>query len=172
MADYLPAFQTELYAKIAATWTDIVVPDGLGTVRPTLFTTEQALKLSIIEFMKDGLEGGQGRPAPPYAFVDIGNSAPAEWTINQDVQVTPMIIYYVDCDHDSHVATQQYVSAKLWAMKRAIDDSSFTTFEPVEYGAVDVSPSNPITNALEAVSKVRLIGGMVYWRPGWLVNFG
>lgn len=172
MADWLPLVQDELYAVIATTLPEIVVPDADTDVRPTLFTSEQASMLSIVEFAKDGI-GGYGRPSPPYLFVDIGQAQAVDWGLTTDVQRAPVTFFYLDTDRTGHVTSQEYVSSRLWALKRALDDSNtFTRFQVPEFGSVDTSPSNPLSQRLENVSKVRMCGGMLSYRPGWLVNIG
>lgn len=172
MADYISAFQAELYALIGATLTEITVPNAGGSTRPTLFTTVQALQKSIVEFAKDGI-ASQGRPAPPYLFVEIGQFVP-DSGLNLDNERAPVAFYYVDAASASHTPSQIYVNGRLKALKDALDSqtAAFTTFCPVEYGRIDSSPSNPITKALVAESSVQIAGGMLVYEPGFIVNIG
>lgn len=168
MADYLPALQDAVYGAIAAVWPEIVLP-GSGE-RPTVFTTLQALQVSIVEFTKDGI-AGDGRPAPPYAFVDIGRSEPeAGFCPSLDIQRAPIAIYYVDVAYEGHDTDQVVVSGKLWALKRAVDAGS-NLFQTETKGRLDTSPSSPVVKALAAASKIPLVAGHVLWTPGLLVAY-
>jgi hypothetical protein len=142
-----------------------------GTEKATLFTSIEAANLSIIEFMNDGLKGNRGRPAPPYAAVQIGalNLDP-DWGVSSQTYRAPVTVGIVDATAND--ATQESVAALLEAIQALIDDpaANFTTFQPCERSSIDVSESNPVFQALGSNSKVDIIAGTITWEPGLLLN--
>lgn len=164
------AFHDELLALFAtATGTHL---KGASTSSPsqTLFTSVEAARLSLVEFMKDGLAGNKGRPAPPYGAVQIGRMIPDEqMSAAGGFYVAPVTFALVDALGNT-VATpsQKTVHTILESFAATIEASSanFTNFWREERGAIDSSEENVVFRALASESKVQIVAATLTYSPG------
>jgi hypothetical protein len=137
-------------------------------LKPTCHTDLQALRISLVEYSKDGI-AGKGRPAPPYAFIQIGDFVPDEsWgATNSNLRRAPISVHYVDVE----ATGQKALNAKAFALQQHVDGGlGFSTFQSIEEGQTDSSGSNRVNQALAAESKVKLLCASVHWEPGLLVG--
>lgn len=161
-------FQDEVMATIA-TATGTVLSDDAS--KQTLFTSVEAAALSLVSFMNDGIAGSRGRPAPPYAAVQIGEMVhDPEWGARSRTYRAPVTVAYINSCESG--ATQKTVHVVAEAVADAIDnDASFNTFQaPPERATIDSSEANPVFMTLAVQSKVDIVAAVVTWSPGLLIE--
>lgn len=161
-------FQDELISVVAtATGT---TPSNTDGDPQTLFTSVEAARLSIVEFMNDALAGNRGRPAPPYVAVQVGSEVPEEqYSADGGFFRSPVTIAYIDATGNPDTTPdQKSVHAAIEAIRSRIDayDASFETFWRVERGAIDTSDSNVVFRNLASDSKVQIVAGTLTYSPG------
>lgn len=166
------AFQAELLSLLAAA---TGTHPGGGSQPQTLFTSVEALNLSIVEYVKQGLRGGP-IPPPPYVVVLVGALAhDPEWGVASRTYHAPVTVAAILAR--STGATQDDAHALVQAAADAIDDGDlppagqFATFQsPPERAGIDSSENNVVTQGLAADSRVQIVAATANWTPGLLVS--
>ena len=161
MSDYLPALQLELMTLAASVCPKLILP-GNGTYS-NFHTSVQAARLAVIEMSKN-----PATPPPYYGFV-IGkfNADPDFGGLDNDFQRAPIAFFKIDAN-----TTQAAINADLYNFKVRIDQGTgFSTFQPMERGNIDSSEVNPFNEALLKDAHGNLLGGHVFWNPGFLVGY-
>lgn len=162
-------FHNELL-DLVATITGAVRTDPDDPTRSaTLFTSVETAQISIIEFMNEGVEGGQGRPAPPYWAVQVGDLVPDDGFGSQTFFRAPVTIAVLDAiGNETTNPTQESIHAAIEAVRAAIDapTANHQYFWRIERGRVDSSANNSVFRALTAESKAGILAATLSWTPG------